>query len=319
MRVESRASVIQTIEAMQPEMGLRIDHLSRLLCSNRERSVLTGGDRRLMRNGSTDVPLPLRRQWLGSLVDRLQAAHGHVAILERTDAREFLLSLAQSIPTPCSWVDKLIARALLLEFAAETGNVLHQQVHTGNSGKGCAFVPCLLLNTLWKRDIVDPVAAFRGWVETYCAGLNQAHPTTVAERVALLLRCDLRRPWSIASLARRAGATDTQVKRAFKREYGMSTGDYLRRVRLVAAIERLRQGEKIEAVALDVGYRSKKFYVAFRRFTGMRPAEIRRLSHHAAAQMLDGARLALRARSHDVSRVRSTRLSEPRSRSTVGT
>jgi two-component system response regulator YesN len=52
----------------------------------------------------------------------------------------------------------------------------------------------------------------------------------------------------------------------FRRETGMTVREWLTRVRLDRAATLIRAGMKIEAVALTVGYRSKKnFYRQFRR------------------------------------------------------
>jgi two-component system, response regulator YesN len=52
----------------------------------------------------------------------------------------------------------------------------------------------------------------------------------------------------------------------FRREQGVSMREWLTRVRLDHAAELIRGGVKIEAVALLVGYRSKKnFYRQFKR------------------------------------------------------
>jgi two-component system response regulator YesN len=58
----------------------------------------------------------------------------------------------------------------------------------------------------------------------------------------------------------------------FRREVGMSVHQWLTRVRLDRAATLIRQGVKIEAVSLIVGYRSKKnFYRQFRRQFAMTP------------------------------------------------
>jgi two-component system response regulator YesN len=62
----------------------------------------------------------------------------------------------------------------------------------------------------------------------------------------------------------------------FHQEVGSSARDYLTRVRLEHAAELIRSGVKIEAVALIVGYRSKKnFYQRFRRHYGTTPVRYR--------------------------------------------
>jgi AraC-like DNA-binding protein len=74
----------------------------------------------------------------------------------------------------------------------------------------------------------------------------------------------------------------------FRRETGRSVHAYVTLVRLRHALALIRGGEKIEAVSLMVGYRSKKnFYRHFKEFVGMTPlrykAIIRRLERSRAA------------------------------------
>ena len=73
----------------------------------------------------------------------------------------------------------------------------------------------------------------------------------------------------------------------------MSIPQYQRTLRLVDALGRVRH-EKVEAVALSVGYRTtKNFYRAFRELTGMTPTGFRQLSSERAAAVLEFAKLAL--------------------------
>ena len=72
-----------------------------------------------------------------------------------------------------------------------------------------------------------------------------------------------------------AGALDRQASylgAVFRREMGVSVRQCLTRVRLDRASALIRDGVKIEAVALLVGYRSKKnFYRQFKRRFAMTP------------------------------------------------
>ena len=64
--------------------------------------------------------------------------------------------------------------------------------------------------------------------------------------------------------------------RVFLKETGLTVREYLTRVRLDHAETLIREGVKIEAVSLSVGYRSKKnFYQQFKRRYGMTPIPYR--------------------------------------------
>jgi AraC-like DNA-binding protein len=77
---------------------------------------------------------------------------------------------------------------------------------------------------------------------------------------------------SIASLARRAGASLRTIERCFLRETGVPVGDWRRRVRLFHALRLLEDGASVTEVALDVGYASTSaFSQAFARQFGRSP------------------------------------------------
>lgn len=68
------------------------------------------------------------------------------------------------------------------------------------------------------------------------------------------------------------GRQAAYLGRVFSREVGASVRTYVTRVRLRHATALIRQGVKVEAAALSVGYRSKKsFYRQFRRVYGTTP------------------------------------------------
>jgi two-component system response regulator YesN len=63
----------------------------------------------------------------------------------------------------------------------------------------------------------------------------------------------------------------------FRKEVGMSVRQWVTRVRLERAAQLIREGAKIEAVALKVGYRSKKnFYRQFKRQFATTPSQFAR-------------------------------------------
>src|SRR5207248_1735862 len=74
--------------------------------------------------------------------------------------------------------------------------------------------------------------------------------------------------------------------------------EYQRTSRIVCVALRIRSGIKIDAVALEAGYRSKKdFYGDFKRVFGLTPLQFRNLQVSRAVELLNDARsrLVLRA------------------------
>jgi AraC-like DNA-binding protein len=80
-----------------------------------------------------------------------------------------------------------------------------------------------------------------------------------------------------ARLARHVGLTRAELSTVFLRSVGQTVSQYLNAIRLRHALEQVLRGDKIEAVAMAVGYRSKiTFYRHFQKATGFTPAAFRR-------------------------------------------
>lgn len=87
---------------------------------------------------------------------------------------------------------------------------------------------------------------------------------------------DYAQPITLRTIAGEIGRQPAYLGRVFQHEVGSSVRDYLTRVRLEHAAELVRAGIKIEAVALSVGYRSKKnFYQRFKGYYGTTPVRYR--------------------------------------------
>ena len=90
-------------------------------------------------------------------------------------------------------------------------------------------------------------------------------------------------PITLHSLAAELRRQDAYLGAMFRREVGVPMRQWLTRVRLDHAAALVREGVKIEAVSMLVGYRSKKnFYRQFKRRFGTTP-----FAHGIAAR--DGA------------------------------
>jgi AraC-like DNA-binding protein len=93
---------------------------------------------------------------------------------------------------------------------------------------------------------------------------------TLAGRAATVLRDRFAEPWTIGRLAHELGTNRFQLTRDFKAAMGVGIHQYLVRCRVRAAEDRIRAGEKTEAAAVAVGFRSKKtLYAAYRRVRGV--------------------------------------------------
>ncbi|MEN2975600.1 helix-turn-helix transcriptional regulator [Tistrella bauzanensis] len=96
-------------------------------------------------------------------------------------------------------------------------------------------------------------------------------------RVLAMLDADPGCTLSLAELARAVNTTERTLMRRSQRDLNMSLAEWRQRLRVLKAMPRLTAGEKVEAVALDLGYGSASAFIAmFRRLTGVTPDDYRR-------------------------------------------
>jgi two-component system response regulator YesN len=92
---------------------------------------------------------------------------------------------------------------------------------------------------------------------------------------------------TLNSLGRMIDRQSAYLGQLFRKEVGMTMRQWVTQVRLEHAAVLIREGVKIEAVSLIVGYRSKKnFYRQFRRKFATTPLEYGRMAHAAEKSRL---------------------------------
>jgi AraC-like DNA-binding protein len=91
-------------------------------------------------------------------------------------------------------------------------------------------------------------------------------------RVLNALASDLSSGRTIADWARWSGMSKRSLTRSFRKETGMSFAGWRQQARLLAALEKLSEGESVTNVALGVGYNSVSAFIAvFRKAFGTTP------------------------------------------------
>jgi PAS domain S-box-containing protein len=101
-------------------------------------------------------------------------------------------------------------------------------------------------------------------------------PNCLVQQILEEIERDYAQPITLRTISATIGRQPAYLGRVFQHEVGSSVRDYLTRVRLEHAAELVRDGVKIEAVALSVGYRSKKnFYQRFKGYYGTTPVQYR--------------------------------------------
>ncbi|WP_111495077.1 AraC family transcriptional regulator [Marinobacter bohaiensis] len=99
----------------------------------------------------------------------------------------------------------------------------------------------------------------------------------VLSRVMGILERDPGDSRSLPELARAVHSTERTLMRRSQRDLGMSLAEWRQRLRVVKAMPRLEAGDKVEAIALELGYASASAFIAmFRRLMGVTPDEYRR-------------------------------------------
>jgi AraC family transcriptional regulator len=92
------------------------------------------------------------------------------------------------------------------------------------------------------------------------------------------LHADVAARPSLAELAASVGVHPVTLARAFRRSFGCTVGEYLRRLRIERAAERLASGtQPLAEIALAAGFADQShFSNVFRRRVGMSPSVYRR-------------------------------------------
>jgi len=81
-------------------------------------------------------------------------------------------------------------------------------------------------------------------------------------------------------LAEVAGVSLRTLQRHFRAEYGITVSEWLKQVRLREASQRIRAGDRVKAVAMDLGYKQlSHFSREFKRAYGLPPSRVPAATH----------------------------------------
>jgi AraC family transcriptional regulator len=116
------------------------------------------------------------------------------------------------------------------------------------------------------------------WAREVAAGTSRAVPPWL-RRVRERLEGDYAGPPCLTELAADAGVHPGHLAAAFRRHFGCTAGEYVRRQRVAAACRRLTGTDlPLAAVALEAGFADQSHFTrTFRRHLGLTPAEFCRL------------------------------------------
>lgn len=99
----------------------------------------------------------------------------------------------------------------------------------------------------------------------------------LTERTKLLLMAAPERKWSLADIGAELKVSPVYLTQVFRRVEGLPLHQYLLRLRLTRALDRLETVEDLSQLALDLGFSSHShFTAAFRQVFGRSPADFQR-------------------------------------------
>lgn len=117
----------------------------------------------------------------------------------------------------------------------------------------------------WFRERSEPGHHVPGWLKS----------------VKILLHDSFREPISLTDISEAVGVHPSQIARQFHKAYGVTVGEYLRKLRVDFVADKLRHsGKGIEALtdlALEAGFSSHAHMSSiFKRMTGMTPSQYKK-------------------------------------------
>lgn len=211
-------------------------------------------------HGPTDLWLQAAVSALQRLAQTLPQPHNPVSAQASADT-----------PLPRDQIEHLVVQCLAFEaFCAVllTGAAVPLGLSDGSERRSDLF---LSLRDSHPFEICQTTSKL-------LASLQEAHrgSGTLADQVKCHIDGAYRAPNTLKSLGRHFGVTPRALSAAFLKRFGKGVRQYLTELRVRHGLTLVRSGTKIEAVAYDVGYKSKKdFYRAVRMVTGVTPGSLR--------------------------------------------
>jgi AraC-like DNA-binding protein len=194
-----------------------------------------------------------------------------------------IAALFGQLPAPQTYCDALHSSLLLYRFLERAAIEIHARLHAGAVPASCLFDPSQYVRVgtvdQLHPDQWNATTLFAEWSAAFTTGLAVSHGESLAERAIRRLRARRGAGVTAPDLAREVGCSVPVLRRAFTRATGMSLRQYAIQLRVDLATDLLcRTDWKLDAVAREVGWKSKKdLHVAFVR-RGTTPGRVRRLS-----------------------------------------
>lgn len=204
------------------------------------------------------------RKYEPLLVEYLPANYAHTLVFGRAPMRAFTIEI------PALWLERAREYSLKLEDSIITGGLLRG-----------------LILRLYREFLISDVAsvlAIEGLAYEMLAEVSRRNVKVVhrtrprwLSQVIELLRARFHEPITLSEMAAAAGVHPVHLAREFRRFERCTVGEYIRRLRIERACNKLSSSnESIAAIAAGTGfYDQSHFGRIFKRVVGMTPIEYR--------------------------------------------
>jgi AraC-like DNA-binding protein len=222
----------------------------------------------------------VRGAWLQDTIRDLQILIGQLSCGPSAERATIVERIASCLPAPESPVERLLVRGLLVE----TG--LRLLIRESFPARPDLAAAAALVSTLETGRVEAPSA--RSAAPTGVA-FSPARTEDAGLRVQHFIEANLSHHVTLRDVAQGTGLPVRRVNSSLRAAVGLSVRQFVAHRRLGKIVEALTTSDvKVEAIALEVGYRSKKdLYRLVRRFTGFTPSRLRAIAHRRSGGQSD--------------------------------
>jgi AraC-like DNA-binding protein len=219
----------------------------------------------------------VRIEWLARLDALVGVLLDDLHFTDLPDIAPLLCQFVEEIELPSDRTHGAVFVLAILQAARAGIARTHHRQPVPDCGCHAAAGECA--EALAFPGITQDRASVRTCIVRFLSQVAAAHQPVAAHCAAAAIRDAPLRGWTLKELAQRVSFNPVRLSAQFERAFGVRPGEYLHLVRVARAVPLFDTSAKVEAIAMDVGYRSKKdLYGALGRWIGASPTELRVLS-----------------------------------------
>ena len=231
---------------------------------------------------------PIRPDWMYRVRQSCQTFYNRALCADRWEFESVFIALATEVPAAESAQEADALKDRLKICAIEAGVAFHVNFHRRSSRVACPGSAMEASLGEWAQAD-DPRLALRNWAHAFLAFFDATHHASSAERAAAILRKRIYSPPDLNTLSRTVGTSRAALTRVFREEFGMSVGEYSKRIRLRWFFDLMRASNQSAATLADrAGYKSyHNLTESLRLRTNLSPTDIRHLTDIEVREILD--------------------------------